>query len=280
MPELPEVETIRRGLHAATRGQKIVSAHLRRGDLRRRAEAGMARKLCGLAIESVDRRAKYLIFRFAGSAGVMLAHLGMSGRFLFFPKGTGGGEGKHDHLVMELEGGGRMVFSDPRRFGFVEWVAGGALSRHPALVHLGPEPMEKEFTPAALAAALAGGRAPVKTALLDQRRIAGLGNIYICEALFRAAISPFRAAGSLGKAEVRRLHAAIRAVLSDAIAAGGSSLRDYVHADGSVGRFQENFSVYGREGAPCSRCHSRRKGVIARDVQAGRSTFYCPRCQE
>jgi len=280
MPELPEVETIRRGLEAVIRGRKIVSAQLRRADMRRRAQKDLAKRLAGRTFSAIDRRGKHLIFRFSDGGDVLLAHLGMSGRFLYFPKGTGGGSGPHDHLVMEFSGGGRVVFCDPRRFGFVEMAAEKDLSRHPALAKLGVEPLEDAFTPGVLAAVLEGVRAPVKAALLDQARIAGLGNIYVCESLFRAGVSPMRPAGSLKKAEIRKLHAAIRAVLMDAIAAGGSSLRDYVHADGSVGAFQNDFSVYGRAGLPCSRCHSSRGGVIARDIQSGRSTFHCPRCQE
>ncbi len=280
MPELPEVETICRGLALALRGQHIVSARLARRDMRRMAQADMPQRLAGRTISDITRRGKYMVFRFSGGGDVLLAHLGMSGRFLYFLPGGGGGAGPHDHLVLTLSGGGRAVFCDPRRFGFVEMVPEDKLAVHPALAVLGPEPLAEDFTPQVLARALKGCRAPVKSALLDQGRIAGLGNIYVCEALFDAGVSPFRKAGRLKKVEIARLHAAIRDVLSRAIAAGGSSLRDYVHADGSVGMFQEAFSVYGRAGRPCPRCHLARGGVIAREVLSGRSTFFCPSCQE
>ncbi|HAU29182.1 MAG TPA: DNA-formamidopyrimidine glycosylase [Rhodospirillaceae bacterium] len=279
MPELPEVETIRRGLVAALCGQRILSAELRRHDFRRKAQADMEGHLSGRGLSGISRRGKYMIFHFEDGGEALLAHLGMSGRFLYFPPGAGGGDGRHDHLVLHMSGGGRAVFCDPRRFGFVELVPEEKLPTHPALAVLGMEPLSGDFTPQALLRVLKG-RTSIKAALLDQGRIAGLGNIYVCEALFEAGISPFRMAGSLGKAEGDKLHAAIRAILERAIAAGGSSLRDYVHADGSVGRFQEHFSVYGRTGQPCPRCHLRRGGVVSRKVQSGRSSFFCPSCQE
>ncbi len=277
MPELPEVETVMRGLRARLEGRRLARAELRRGDLRWAAPEGLAARLAGRRVLGFRRRAKYILMRLDGGESVLL-HLGMSGRMVVT-------EGEvapiaHEHLVLETEDGGRVGFVDPRRFGSVHLVPTPEEDQHRLLAGLGPEPLEPGFTGAVLAESLKGRNTPLKAALLDQRVVAGLGNIYVCEALFRAGLSPRRRAGSVGGARAARLVQAIKATLADAIAAGGSSLRDYVQPSGELGYFQHAWKVYGRAGEPCERC----PGIppcpgISRLVQAGRSTFYCPRTQ-
>ncbi len=269
MPELPEVETIRRGLAPRLTGRRILRVDLNRPDLRFAFGDGFAPALTGQTILGVDRRAKYLLIALEGG-GVLLSHLGMTGRYSFDPEPK-----THDHVVLHLNDGVRLVYSDPRRFGFMELIAPGELAQNRFLAGLGIEPLGNELSGAHLAHKFAGRRTPLKAALLDQRIIAGLGNIYVCEALFRAGLSPRRLTGTVKGARAEKLSQAIREVLQDAIAAGGSTLRDYAAADGKLGYFQHGFDVYDREGQPCKKC----KKTIARIVQSGRSSFFCPKCQ-
>ena len=297
MPELPEVETVRRGLAPAVEGARIAAVEQRRADLRFAFPDGFADRLTGRRITALNRRAKYLLAEL-DSGEVLVMHLGMSGSFsvsstgedakagdgFHFPRGK---NAAHDHVVLHLERGAgancTVIYNDPRRFGFMTLVDRRHIDSHKLFAGLGIEPTGNALDPAALAGHFAGRAAPLKAVLLDQKIIAGLGNIYVCEALWRARLSPRRAAGTLvrrdGTAGERldRLTEAVRAVIADAIAAGGSSLRDYVHADGSLGYFQHVFAVYDRAGETCQRpgCG----GTIARIVQSGRSSFYCPRCQ-
>src|SRR6266851_2576057 len=262
MPELPEVETIRRGLALRISGRRIVRAELRRPDLRRPFPPMLATRLEGALIGALSRRGKYLLIEL-DDTGLLLLHLGMSGRI------TAAGPElpavKHDHVILTLDDGTVVRFNDPRRFGLIDYIERGAAASHPLLAGMGPEPLEPGFDGAYLDRALAGKLTPIKAALLDQRIVAGLGNIYVCEALYRAGLSP------------RRLAAAIRDVLGEAIEAGGSSLRDYVQANGELGYFQHRWAVYGREGEPCSGCTCA-EGV-RRIVQSGRSTFFCAKRQ-
>ncbi|PKQ13883.1 MAG: DNA-formamidopyrimidine glycosylase [Alphaproteobacteria bacterium HGW-Alphaproteobacteria-1] len=282
MPELPEVETVRCGLAPVMEGQVIARAQVNRPDLRWPFPPDMAARLSGARVLALRRRSKYLLADL-DRGETLLIHLGMSGRMLVSGAPVGRfvhdhpAPEKHDHVVIDMTSGARITFNDPRRFGAMDLMATHSAGTHPLLAKLGPEPLGNGFHEAHLAAALAGRRTPIKAALLDQRIVAGLGNIYVCEALFRAGISPRRLAGSLGPRRIARLTGAIRAVLTEAIAAGGSSLRDYRQADGELGYFQHAFDVYGREGAPCRKpgCDGR----IARLVQSARSSFHCPRCQ-
>jgi formamidopyrimidine-DNA glycosylase len=274
MPELPEVETIRRGLALRISGRHIVQAELRRPDLRRPFPPMLAVRLKGARIGALSRRGKYLLVELDES-GLLLLHLGMSGRI------TAGGpdtpDAKHDHVVLTLDDGTVVRFNDPRRFGLVDYLARGTEAAHPLLAGLGPEPLEPGFDGAYLGRALAGKLTPIKSALLDQRIVAGLGNIYVCEALFRARLAPRRLAATVTGARAGRLVLAIRNVLDEAIAAGGSSLRDYVQANGELGYFQHRWAVYGREGEACPGCTCA-EGV-QRIVQSGRSTFFCAKRQ-
>ncbi|MGE5779267.1 MAG: bifunctional DNA-formamidopyrimidine glycosylase/DNA-(apurinic or apyrimidinic site) lyase [Hyphomicrobiales bacterium] len=287
MPELPEVETVRRGLAPAMEGRRFVRVEVRRGDLRWPLPRGFAQRLRGKTVEGLGRRAKYLLADLS-SGDVLLMHLGMSGSFRVGKDSTPGNyhhhrssSRTHDHVVFHMSNGATVTFNDPRRFGSMKLVSRAKLEQEPLLRALGPEPLGNEFDVAMLAKACAGKRTSLKAALSDQRVVAGLGNIYVCEALFRARLSPLRSASTIadrhGKPNERaeRLVNAIKAVLLDAIEAGGSSLRDHRKADGSLGDFQHNFQVYDREGQPCPAC----KGKIRRIVQLGRSTFYCPSCQ-
>jgi formamidopyrimidine-DNA glycosylase len=289
MPELPEVETVRRGLAPVMEGAVIAGVEQRRPDLRFPFPADFAGRLTGRRVEVLGRRAKYLVGTLDDGTSLVM-HLGMSGSFRVENGEAPGGfhhprskDEAHDHVVLHLGSGARIVYNDPRRFGFMTLVEPGGLDVHPLFAGLGTEPTGNSFQAEMLADRLAGRAAPLKAALLDQRLIAGLGNIYVCEALWRAGLSPRRAAGTLvlanGKPSPRlfRLVEAVRAVIAEAIEAGGSSLRDYVQADGSLGYFQHRFAVYDREGETCTRpgCG----GTIRRIVQSGRSTFYCPRCQ-
>ena len=282
MPELPEVETVRRGLAPTFVGRRIAHATARRPDLRFPLPARFTARLQGRRVAALRRRAKYLLADL-DSGETLVMHLGMSGSFRIENQPVGkfhhprGKAPTHDHVEFAFEDGARVVYNDPRRFGFMDLIATATLDQHPLFAGIGVEPLGPEFNVDALSAALAGSRAPLKAALLDQRRIAGLGNIYVSEALHRARLSPLREAGSLTRVETRRLAKAIPAVLEAAIAAGGSTLRDHRQADGALGYFQHSFVVYDREGAVCS--NPRCRGIISRTVQAGRSTFYCPTCQ-
>ena len=282
MPELPEVETVRRGLAPVMEGQGIARAQVNRPDLRWPFPPGMAERLGGQRVLMLRRRSKYLLADLS-SGETLLVHLGMSGRMLVSGAPLGRfvhdhpAPEKHDHVILDMANGARITFNDPRRFGAMDLMPTATAEAHPLLARLGPEPLGNAFNEARLGAAFAGRKTSIKAALLDQRIVAGLGNIYVCEALFRAGISPRRRAGNLGPRRIARLVTAIRDVLRAAIAAGGSSLRDYRQADGELGYFQHAFDVYGREGAPCRTpgCEAR----ITRIVQSARSSFYCPRCQ-
>jgi formamidopyrimidine-DNA glycosylase len=288
MPELPEVETVRRGLAPAMEGERFDKVEVRRGDLRWPLPRGFAQKLHGKLVEGLGRRAKYLLADLS-SGDVLLMHLGMSGSFRVGKNSTPGTyyherskSTAHDHIVFHMSNGTTVTFNDPRRFGSMKLVPRARLEQEPLLRALGPEPLGNEFDAAMLAKACAGKKTSLKAALSDQRVVAGLGNIYVCEALFRARLSPKRQASTIvdrnssSNERAERLAEAIKAVLMDAIEAGGSSLRDHRRADGSLGDFQHNFRVYDREGEPCPHC----KGKIKRIVQVGRSTFYCPSCQK
>jgi len=289
MPELPEVETVRRGLAPVMEDATIVAVEQRRPDLRFPFPDDFAARLQGRRIVSVGRRAKFLVIHLDQDP-VLIAHLGMSGSFSIHDASGEATPGDfhhersklaaHDHVVFHLQKHGRthrVVYNDPRRFGFMVFAEVGGLDAHPFLASLGIEPTGNALDGAVLAALLAGRRAPLKAALLDQKLIAGLGNIYVCEALWRAGLSPRRLAGSVSGRRAVRLADAIRAVIADAIAAGGSTLRDHQLTDGSLGYFQHSFNVYDREGEPCRRegCG----GTVKRVVQSGRSTFYCSACQ-
>jgi formamidopyrimidine-DNA glycosylase len=282
LPELPEVETVRRGLMPVMEGRRIEAAEVRRPDLRWPFPPGMAGRLTGRRVERLRRRSKYILADL-DSGESLLIHLGMSGRMLV--SGAMLGEfhhdhpapAKHDHVVLEMEGGARVTFNDARRFGAMDLVETARAEAHWLLAGLGPEPLGNEFSGAYLVERLRGRATPIKAALLDQRVVAGLGNIYVCEVLHRAGISPRRKVGRIAAPRLAALVPTIRAVLDEAIAAGGSSLRDYRQADGELGYFQHAFRVYDREGAPCPTpgCG----GTIRRIVQSGRSSFYCPECQ-
>ncbi len=297
MPELPEVETVRRGLEPALLGRRVLWARLFRPDLRWPLPERFAERLEGARVRALRRRSKYLLIDLEAPGGdpaarpeTWMAHLGMSGRFVVSddagerlpgafalgPNAAAARRAAHDHLMLATEAG-RVTYNDARRFGAMDLWPTADLDAHPALARLGPEPLSDAFSARALGEALAGRRSPIKAALLDQRIVAGLGNIYVCEALWRSRIAPERAGGAISAAEIRRLAAAVKAVLEAAIAAGGSSLRDYRRADGELGYFQHAFAVYGRESEACKR--PRCGGEIARLVQSGRSSFYCPRCQ-
>jgi formamidopyrimidine-DNA glycosylase len=274
MPELPEVETIRRGLALKMTGRKIVRAELRRPDLRRPFPPMLDRRLTGARIGALGRRGKYLLIELDDD-GTLLLHLGMSGRITASSESVE--NQRHDHVVLTLDDGTVVRLNDARRFGLLDYLRRGEEAIHPLLAGMGPEPLEPGFDGRYLARTLAGKLTPIKAALLDQRIVAGLGNIYVCEALYRAGISPRRLAGTVAGARAVKLATAIRAVLNEAIEAGGSSLRDYVQADGELGYFQHRWAVYGREGEPCPACDCA-EGV-RRIVQSGRSTFFCAQRQ-
>jgi formamidopyrimidine-DNA glycosylase len=292
MPELPEVETVMRGLAPALVGRRIERVEKRRANLRFPFPERFVARLEGAQVMALRRRAKYILADL-DSGETLILHLGMSGSFRVEDahEDTPGAfvhkRSKlvaHDHVLFDLSDGGRVTYNDPRRFGFMLLAPTKDLALHPLFAGAGIEPLSDAFDAAALARLLAGKMAPLKAALLDQRLIAGLGNIYVCEALHRAALSPLRGAGSIVKANgapkagAIRLAAAIPVILQEAIRAGGSTLRDHQGADGALGYFQHSFAVYGKEGAACPR--PRCKGTIARIVQSGRSTFYCPTCQK
>ncbi|WP_377510260.1 bifunctional DNA-formamidopyrimidine glycosylase/DNA-(apurinic or apyrimidinic site) lyase [Octadecabacter sp. R77987] len=282
MPELPEVETVRRGLAPAMEGQVIARAAVNRPDLRWPFPENMAARLTGARVTALRRRSKYILADL-DTGETLIIHLGMSGRMLVSGDPLGQfhhdhpAPAKHDHVVLDMESGARITFNDARRFGAMDLCATDALDTHWLIAKLGPEPLGNAFDEPHLIAALAGRNTPIKTALLDQRIVSGLGNIYVCEVLFRARISPKRKAGHLSQRRVASLVPIIRDVLSEAITAGGSSLRDYRQADGELGYFQHVFRVYDRAGEPCATPDC--TGKITRIVQGGRSSFYCPQCQ-
>jgi formamidopyrimidine-DNA glycosylase len=293
MPELPEVETVRLGLIPALVGKRFEAVEQRRADLRFPLPERFASRLKGRRVVSLDRRAKYLLARL-DDGEVLVMHLGMTGRFsIDHANGHSAKPGgfihlandtpPHEHIVFHMDDGTAVRYADARRFGYMALIPETQLPTHPLFKGLGAEPLSDDLTAEGLAAHFKGKRTPLKAALLDQRQIAGLGNIYVCEALYEARLSPLRLAGTLatktGKpnAMTRRLVTAIKTVLSEAVAAGGSSLRDYVQTDGSLGLFQHRFKVYGRAGKPCPGPDC--KGTVKRIVQSGRSTFYCPSCQ-
>jgi formamidopyrimidine-DNA glycosylase len=282
MPELPEVETVGRGLAGAVLGATVAEVDQRRPDLRWPMPADLPARMRGRVWQSIRRRGKYLLVTL-DDGQVMLLHLGMSGRMIILKPGHNAPPPeKHDHVVFDFTDGHRVVFNDHRRFGALLMEPdAAAMASHPLLAAMGPEPLEDAFTPAVLSAALTGKRSPIKTALLDQGIVAGLGNIYVSEALFYAGISPTREAGTVAGKRAEKLVPAIKQVLLEAIEAGGSTLRDYVQASGELGYFQKQFAVYDREGAPCPRCGDAPKnaGVVLRMVQSNRSTYHCPRCQ-
>jgi formamidopyrimidine-DNA glycosylase len=293
MPELPEVETVRRGLQPVMEGERIVKAEARRKDLRFPFQKDFVARLTGQTVTSLGRRAKYLMADLA-SGDVLLMHLGMSGSFRVIEdedtKTPGkfhhprSGDRAHDHVVFHMSSGAAIVFNDPRRFGYMKIIARRALEDEPLLSGLGPEPLGNEFDAAMLARSCASKKTSLKAALLDQRVVAGLGNIYVCEALFRSHLSPRRLAATLAtkKAEptdhAKRLVDAIHAVLNQAIKAGGSSLRDHRQTSGELGYFQHSFQVYDREGEKCQTAGC--GGIVRRFTQNGRSTFWCPKCQK
>ncbi len=279
MPELPEVETVRRGLAGALEGARLVRVEARRPDLRFPLPRGFEGALSGRKVTAVERRGKFLLIRLDGELTV-ISHLGMSGRFRIFT-GPPPALERHDHVIFETDGGVTVRFNDPRRFGFMDMVATGALGRHPMLAALGPEPLADEFDGAVLAAALKDRRAPIKAALMDQSVVAGLGNIYASEVLFRAGLSPRRKAATVQGGRARKLARAIKTVLTEAIAAGGSSFRDHRRPDGELGYFQHAWAVYGRAGLACPdcTCDAARTGGIRRIRQSGRATFYCAKKQ-
>ena len=298
MPELPEVETVRRGLLPAMEGRVITRASVNRPDLRWPFPPDMAARLTGSRVLALRRRSKYILADLSTGESLLI-HLGMSGRMLISSPPPVSGDGvsdqttretlgewhhhhpapeKHDHVVLDMDNGTRITFNDARRFGAMDLMPTATADAHPLLAVLGPEPLGNEFNESYLAARLKGRNTPIKSALLDQHIIAGLGNIYVCETLYRARIHPARKAGRIAAPRAAALVRIIRDVLTEAITAGGSSLRDYRQADGELGYFQHSFQVYGREGQPCLTpgCTD----TIRRIVQSGRSSFYCPSCQK
>jgi formamidopyrimidine-DNA glycosylase len=272
MPELPEVEVSRLGLLPLV-GQRLDSFVARRADLRAPIPADLNKRLSGLKLAEIRRRGKYLLFHWPEAGGWLILHLGMSGSLRLarppFPQPK-----PHDHVDFVFP---KVIlrFRDPRRFGLIVWQAGSDPLAHPLLAKLGMEPLSPEFTPEWLIHLAAGRKTPVKSLIMDAHLLVGVGNIYATESLFRAGISPFREAGKTGRTKLAALAEAIGVTLREAIAAGGSSLRDYVHSDGGAGSFQLQCNVYGREGLPCPRCGTE----IRRALLAGRASFYCPRCQ-
>ncbi len=284
MPELPEVETVRRGLAPALVGRRIKRARTKRPDLRFPFPARFAARLSGRRVETLERRAKYLLARLDNGA-VWVTHLGMTGRWSIVGAKQQPGDfyyaepadPTHTHVVIDIEDGARLEFNDPRRFGYMDLIAENELESHPWFKGMGPEPLGNEFHLPYLKHALAGKKTSIKAALLDQRIVAGLGNIYVVEALYRAGIAPTKEAGRISAVRLERLYHAIRAVLEEAIEAGGSTLSDYAGVDGAQGGFQRRFRVYDREGEKCltKDCG----GAIIRATHGGRSSFWCPRCQ-
>ncbi len=287
LPELPEVETVRKGLEPYMVGHMIVQANIRREGLRWPFPENMVARLIGKRVERLRRRSKYILCDL-DSGETLLIHLGMSGRMtISAPDKTKDMVGdfhhlhpaleKHDHVVIDIDNGARITFNDARRFGAMDLLDTKTATQHKLLASIGPEPLGNSFDENYFVAAIKGKNTPIKSALLDQRIVAGLGNIYVCEALWRTGISPLSKAGKLSKIRATSLVPAIRAVLNDAIAAGGSSLKDYRQADGELGYFQHSFAAYGREDEPCKTPDC--MGQIKRVVQSGRSSFYCSKCQ-
>ena len=282
MPELPEVETVRRGLEPVLTGHVLARIDQRRPDLRWPLPERFAARLQGRRVLGLRRRSKWILIDLDNDETWMI-HLGMSGKMLIDAAETVGlhharaAPAKHDHVIIDTDEGTRITYNDARRFGAMDLWPTADLDTHPHLAGIGPEPMGNDFHGPALHAAFAGRQSPVKAVLLDQRTVAGLGNIYVCEALWRSGIHPTRIAASISAPRVDRLATEIVATLGEAIAAGGSSLRDYRQADGELGYFQHTFRAYDREGTPCANAGC--TGTIRRIVQSGRSTFYCPRCQ-
>ena len=274
MPELPEVETVRAGLASALVGKIINDVLVRRTDLRIPIPAGFAERLGGRRLATMTRRGKYLLWNFDDGL-VLLCHLGMSGQMVL-GSGTIQPPEKHDHVRLAFTSGDWVTFRDSRRFGLMDLTTLDAAPHHPLLATMGPEPLSNAFNGPVLAAALAGRGSTIKAALLDQKIVAGIGNIYASEALYRAGISPRRKAGSVGPVRAERLVVAIVATLNDAIAAGGSSLKDYVQATGDLGYFQHQFAVYGRQGEACPQCDPNSTCRVRQITQSGRSTYYCP----
>lgn len=282
MPELPEVETVRRGLLPSMEGARFSKVAVNRPDLRWPFPERMAERLTGARVDALRRRSKYILADL-DTKETLLVHLGMSGRMTVSGDPLGQfahnhpQTEKHDHVVFDMDNGARVTFNDPRRFGAMDLLPTATAESHPLLAKIGPEPLGNRFDEAYLVESLENRNTPIKSALLDQRIVAGLGNIYVCEALFRARISPRRKAGKIAAKRAAILVPIVRQVLSEAIDAGGSSLKDFRQADGELGYFQHSFDVYGREGEPChtSGCD----GTIARITQSGRSSFYCPQCQ-
>jgi formamidopyrimidine-DNA glycosylase len=291
MPELPEVETVRLGLRPALEGRKILQAQTRRGDLRVPFPPRFAERLTGRTVKRLTRRAKYILAELDSGESLVI-HLGMSGRisvyadghrqrlgdYVYDPPPADAGLGKHDHVVIETDVPAKIVFNDHRRFGLMTLVPTATLDRDKLFKNIGVEPLSKKFDAQFLARALEGKKTSIKAALLDQRVIAGLGNIYACEALLLAHISPKKLAGAVKKEQLAALVKAIKTVLKNAVTAGGSTLRDHAQATGDPGNFQHRFRVYGREGQRCKTAGC--NGTVKRIVQGGRSTFYCPKCQK
>jgi formamidopyrimidine-DNA glycosylase len=270
MPELPEVETVARGMAQVLEGQRLKRVELRRPDLRRPIPADLPKRMTGAIVTRIFRRAKYALIE-TDRGDMAILHLGMSGRVLLDHPG----DGPHDHVLFETMSGRRLILNDPRRFGSLDIARVDDWESHPAFLNMGPEPLGNDFSAPILSAAIENKKTPIKAALLDQTIVAGLGNIYVCEALFKSGISPLRLSNTVAGARAEKLVPAIRAVLTRAIEVGGSTLRDYVQVDGELGYFQHEWSVYGREGEPCRVCSS----AVKRLVQSGRSTFYCGKCQ-
>lgn len=288
MPELPEVETVRRGLEPVLSGARLSGVRANRPDLRFPLPEGFVQRLTGARILRLDRRAKYILAPL-DRGDTLVMHLGMTGRFeIAAPQGRQGvrpgdfaravtPDDRHAHVVFDTEAGAVVTYYDPRRFGFMDLIATDRVDRHPWFAAMGPEPLGEGFDAGTLEKAFAGRKQGPKTLLLDQRTVAGLGNIYVCEALHRSRISPFKPSGQIAGERLGPLAAAIKDVLAEAVEVGGSTLKDFAAADGALGYFQHRFRVYDREGQPCPTPGC--QGVIAREVQAGRSTFFCPVCQ-
>jgi len=277
MPELPEVETVRCGLIPVLEGATLKKAITRREGLRIPFPTDFTERLEGNTIERLRRRSKYILLDCVDGLVVIL-HLGMSGRVTIYKEGEDPIIGKHDHVSLITEKGDHIVYTDPRRFGLITFTDINTMDNHALLKNIGPEPLGNTFNTALLDARLIGKKSSIKSALLDQTLVAGLGNIYVCEALWRAGINPTRTGNSVAGKGAARLVPIIRDVLSEAIAAGGSTLKDYAQADGELGYFQHSFNVYGREGEDCS--NKACGGTIERIVQSNRSTFFCPKCQQ
>ena len=274
MPELPEVETVCRGLRGTLIGNIFRRVEQRRPNLRIPFPKDFVQQIQGQQVVDLRRRAKYIQV-FLNNSQVLIIHLGMSGKILIEQKNNKGRADKHDHVVFTMSSGHTIRYRDPRRFGLMALCSVNDLDQHRLFVHIGPEPLADDFNANLLASALTNRKMPIKSALLDQTVVAGLGNIYVCEALFRSRISPLKPTNTCSLTEMKKLVPEIKQVLQEAIAAGGSTLRDHVQPSGEMGYFQHTFKVYGREKEPCSRCSA----PIQRIVQSGRSTFYCPECQ-